>query len=184
MAARPHPVLAMSDPVIVDPHGAPPLTFEHWVEVDGTTPGIPLLGLERVWRGLLLRVEFPQHFQPGVQACSLQRHSAERWTRTLDYGTRTLHDSVQVDPLAHRIEIQVDVDAHPGRLQARMTMQIERPVPGQVGVRFTYAVSSPEHRPDSPLAGMVQQAWRQADDDTVFRLRQLAASGVLDGTPH
>jgi hypothetical protein len=155
------------------------LHFEHLVEVDGGQPEIPHIGALRLWQGLKLRVEFPQTFQPALDRCELQIVAEDELLRTLHFGQHQVRDHVRIDPSRQRIDIKVIAAAE--HMQAHMTMQVEQPDSGGLWVRFSYAVRSPDHSAESPLGGFVKDAWRQADEETVFRIRQLAATGVLDG---
>ena len=60
------------------------------------------------------------------------------------------------------------------------SMRIEAPAPEQLYLRFVYEAHSPDHQEGGPLSGAIKEAYRLADIDTVFRIRQLAVSGVLD----
>lgn len=172
----------MTAPIAPQQHADAPddvLRYEHLVEVDGAQEHIPQVGVEPLWRGLLLRVQFPQNFQPGLESCEVLALDDGELLRTLQFGSREVRDRVRIDAAARRIHSEVL--GLPSDQQAQLSMQVEHPPGGGLWVRFMYAVRSPDHRADAPLASFVKDAWRQADEETVFRIRQLALSGVLDG---
>ena len=48
------------------------MKFEHLVEInDLTTPDIPVITREQLWRGLILRAESPKLFVDYIDECSI-----------------------------------------------------------------------------------------------------------------
>lgn len=154
------------------------LHFEHLVEInDPGDPRVTPMSRSQLWRGLVIRAEFPKTFVPWLDAVEVQRIDADSLLRTLHFGAQTVREHVRFEPLdAVRYEtIEETCDT-----AFRLSMAIEEPEPGRLFVRFTYEAKSPTHRDADPHAGAIKEAYRLADIDTVFRIRQLADSGVLD----
>lgn len=151
------------------------MQFEHLVEINNPdAAGIEILTPAQLWRGLLLRMEYPQQFQPGVQDCSVTRLDTDEWLRVIDYGRAQIRDRVRLIP---EQAVEVEVLGSVG-LKARLRIQIEQPQ-DRLWLRFAYTVESPEHQEGTQYADYIRAAYRQADEETVFRIRQLAATGVL-----
>jgi len=154
-----------------------PLHFEHLVQInDAHDPRVTPLTRDQLWRGLVLRAEFPKTFVPWLDSCEVE-HAGEDLLRTLHFGPQVVHDRVTFDP---KRQVSFETFDNGGDRAFRMNMRIEEPSPGALFVRFTYDARSPEHSADDPHAGAIKEAYRLADIDTVFRIRQLADSGVLD----
>lgn len=154
-----------------------PLHFEHLVQInDARDPRVTPLSRDQLWRGLVLRAEFPKTFVPWLDDCEVE-HAGEDLLRTLRFGAQVVHDRVTFEP---KRQVSFETLAHDDDRAFRMNMRIEEPAPGALFVRFTYDARSPEHCDEDPHSGAIKEAYRLADIDTVFRIRQLADSGVLD----
>lgn len=143
---------------------------------DARDPRVTPLTRDQLWRGLVLRAEFPRTFVPWLDACEVE-HAGADLLRTLRFGAQIVHDRVVFD--AKELVSFETLDQGDDRA-FRMSMRIEEPAPGALFVRFTYDARSPEHSADDPHSGAIKEAYRLADIDTVFRIRQLADSGLLD----
>jgi len=155
---------------------AVPLRFEHLVQInDPRDPRVAPLTHEQLWRGLVLRAEFPGTFVPWLDGCEIEREGEHALVRTLTFGSQVVRERVRFDP-----QRSVDYEVLGGEAHYRLSMRIEERGDDELYVRFLYEAESPDHREGGPLAGAIKEAYRFADIDTVFRIRQLAASGVLD----
>lgn len=154
-----------------------PLRFEHLVQInDPRDERVESLSRPQLWRGLLLRAQTPQLFIPWLDSAEIESADDGSLTRTLRFGDYEVHDRVSfAAPAVHYEILDARTDSH-----FSLTMRIEEPSPEMLFVRFTYEAMSVDHHAQSPLGDMVKGAYRMADEDTVFRIRQLAASGVLD----
>jgi len=154
------------------------LHFEHLVQInDPDDPRVPPMRRDQLWRGLVMRAEFPGTFVPWLDDCSIE-HDGHDLLRTLRFGSQVVHDRVHFDG-----EDAVDyvvLDDDDAGSSFRMSMRIEQPTLDGLFVRFTYEAWSPDHHDSDPHADAVREAYRLADIDTVFRIRQLANSGLLD----
>ena len=172
-APRERPILATAE----HPGLAGALHFEHLVQInDPDDPRVAPMRREQLWRGLVMRAEYPASFVPWLDECSIEHVGADL-LRTLRFGSQIVHDRVHFDG-----EDAVDyvvLDDEEGT-SFRMSMRIEQPTLDGLFVRFTYEAWSPDHHDADPHADAVREAYRLADIDTVFRIRQLAASGLLD----
>ncbi len=155
-----------------------PLTLEHLVRInDRADPRIAPINRSQLWRGLELRAEFPRTFQTWIDRCVVTRQPDGSLRRELQFGERRICDRVLFEP-GQAIHVEV-VDGF-GDGHFLHTMRIEEPAPGELFLRFSYEALSAEHHADCEAADTLREAYRQTDLDTVFRLRQLAATGVLD----
>ena len=158
------------------PASPAPLRFEHLVQInDPHDPRVTPLTREQLWRGLVLRAEFPCTFVPWLDGCEIERESEHTLVRTLTFGNQIVRERVRFDP-----QRSVHYEVLGGEAHYRLSMRIEERGDDELYVRFLYEAESPDHREGGPLAGAIKEAYRFADTDTVFRIRQLAASGVLD----
>src|SRR5690606_3595850 len=97
--------------------------------------------------------------------------------RQLRFGSYLVKDRVQ---FRDRQSIHYEVEQPGSDASFSLTMRIEEPAPGELFVRFVYTARSEDHYARSPLAGLMKEAYRAADRDTIFRIRQFAAAGALD----
>jgi hypothetical protein len=155
-----------------------PLTLEHLVRInDSGDPRVTPIARAQLWRGLLLRAEFPRTFLPWMDACTVTHRPDGSLHRELRFGSRVIRDRV-VFETGEAVHVEVLDGAGEGRFL--QSMRIEEPVPGELFLRFSYEALSAEHHAGCDAADALREAYRQTDLDTVFRLRQLAATGVLD----
>jgi hypothetical protein len=155
-----------------------PLTLEHLVRInDSDDPRVEPISRTQLWRGLQIRAEFPRTFLPWMDACQVERKADGSLHRELRFGARIIHDRVLFE-IGQAVHVEVIDGVSGGRFLH--SMRIEEPVPGELFLRFTYEALSAEHHADCDEAETLREAYRQTDLDTVFRLRQLAATGVLD----
>ncbi|HRQ66563.1 MAG TPA: DUF1857 family protein [Xanthomonadaceae bacterium] len=155
-----------------------PLTLEHLVRInDSDDPRVVPISRAQLWRGLQIRAEYPRTFLPWMDACQIDRQADGSLRRELRFGSQIIRDRVLFE-IGHAVHIEVIDPDSEGRFLH--SMRIEEPAPGELFLRFTYEALSGQHHADCDEAGTVREAYRQTDIDTVFRLRQLAATGVLD----
>ena len=172
---RERPILASA----THPGLAGALRFEHLVQInDPDDTRIAPMRREQLWRGLMMRAEFPATFVPWLDECSIERDGYDL-LRTLRFGSQIVHDRVHFEG-EDAVDYTVLDDDGEGS-SFRMSMRIEQPTLDGLFVRFTYEAWSPDHHDGDPHANAVREAYRLADIDTVFRIRQLADSGLLDG---
>ena len=161
----------------VQPNLVGALHFEHLVQInDPADPRVAPLRRDQLWRGLVMRAEYPASFVPWLDDCSIERDGADL-LRTLRFGQQTVRDRVHFDG-EDAVDYVVLADDDAGS-SFRMSMRIEQPAVDALFVRFTYEAYSADHRDTGPHVGAVREAYRLADIDTIFRIRQLAESGVL-----
>lgn len=152
--------------------------FEHLVQInDPADPRVTPLRRDQLWRGLVLRAEFPASFVPWLDDCSIERDGGDL-LRTMHFGQQVVRDRVHFDG-EDAVDYVVITDEDTNA-SFRMSMRIEQPEPGALFVRFTYEAYSADHRDAGPHIGALREAYRLADIDTVFRIRQLAESGALE----
>jgi hypothetical protein len=160
------------------------LNFEHLIQInDPLNPLLDPLTREQVWQGLLLRVEKPQLFIAGLDACTILSREGDTIERELNYGAAKVRDRVTLTP-SERVRYEIAAtDAHVG---GTLTMTIEAPDELQLFLRFQYATTLPEPSgtDDRQTSEIVKSAYREADIDTVRLIRQFAHGGQLSGRLH
>ncbi len=159
------------------------MRFEHLVQInDPLQPLLPEVSRAQLWRGLVRRAEHPTEFVLGLSGATIDertdRGGVMQLARTLDFGSFTVHDQVRLT--ADSVCV-TDVEASAAYPASRLTIRIEEPAPGSLFLRFTYEA---EDRPqdnglDTLTRQLREQAYRSADIDTVWRIRDLAERGEL-----
>lgn len=156
------------------------MQYEHLIEVNDLLNPLTLaLTRDQLWRGLVLRAEQPAAFVLGLDECIVHERTDDTLHRELRFGQTVVLDRVTFE--AHqsvRYETAA-TDAHAG---GTLTMRIEEPNPTNYFVRFTYSTTLPEdaETTDTRYSEFVKSAYREADIDTVRRIRELAEQGALD----
>ncbi|MCI3203825.1 MULTISPECIES: SRPBCC family protein [Pandoraea] len=155
------------------------MQYEHLIEVNDLLNPLTLaLTRDQLWRGLVLRAEQPEAFVLGLDECVMHERTENTLNRELRFGETVVLDRVVFDAQqAVRYETAA-TDAHAG---GTLTMRIEEPNPTHYFVRFTYSTTLPEDAAtaDTRYSEFVKSAYREADIDTVRRIRELAEQGAL-----
>lgn len=155
-----------------------PLRFEHLVQInDFDNPMVVPLSRRQLWRGLVMRAQAPRFFIPWLDDIRLSQEEDGSLRRELRFGDYVVRDHVG---FVEEESVRYDVIETERVARFTLTMRIEEPVADALFVRFTYEAHSVDHHADSPLGDLVKEAYRQADRDTVFRIRQLAEIGALN----
>lgn len=155
-----------------------PLRFAHLVQInDPRNPMVEPMSRQQLWRALVLRAEAPQLFIPWLDDSDINETAAGTLERQLRFGDYEVRDRVLFDE-----EESVEYTVLESERHARfsLTMRIEEPAPGELFVRFLYDSHSADHHAESPLGDLIKAAYRQTDEETVFRIRQIVASGALE----
>jgi hypothetical protein len=154
------------------------LRFEHLVQInDPEDPRVRPMRRAELWRGLLLRAEDPRRFVYGLDAATVTYRGADFIERELDFGGRLIHDRVTFVRLEATHYAAAPGPASPA---GSLSIRIEEPTPGQLFLRFSYATQALGASGDEEYAEIVQQAYFQADLDTVSRLRELLEQSRLE----
>lgn len=148
------------------------MQYQHVLAVDADD-GSPALERATVWRGLMRRVEEPQLFIPGLQACRIVARSEQHLVRELDGGTFLIEDEVFLSPMQSlRFEARTQ-DGGRGSLCIEIIGDA-----GALALRFQYKnernASAGGDQDGAALPELVRQAWHAADMDTVRLIRELA----------
>ncbi len=156
------------------------MKFHHLIEInDPLNPLIDELSREQLWRGLVLRAEDPVPFVVGLDACRITARASAQIERELRFGELVILDTVRFE---HGRRVSYHTAAQAGTPAASLAMTIEEPAAGALFVRFEYDSG------DTGASDQMQDfydefrrdAYRQADIDTIKRIRQLADEGLLD----
>lgn len=157
------------------------MQFKHLVEInDPLNPLIEPLTREQLWRGLVLRAEDPVPFVVGLDQCTVVERFHGGLRRELRFGHVIVRDCVTFEPEAQRI--RYDTQAEPDMPAAHLTVTIEEPSEGALWVRFEYDSGSTALplSMDAVYDDFRRSAYKEADIDTISRIRQLAVEGRLD----
>lgn len=155
------------------------MQYEHLIEVnDLLNPLILALTREQLWQGLVLRAERPEMFVLGLDESIIQKREGNTLERELRFGQARILDRVIFTPM-HSVRYETAAtDDHAG---GSLTMSIEEPSEHRLFVRFTYSTTLSEVQADGDprYSEFVKSAYREADIDTVQRIRQLGEDSQL-----
>lgn len=149
--------------------------FEHLIEIND--PGNPMLeplSRAQLWQGLVLRAEQPELSVMGLDRCILHARGEGYLRRELHFGNLRIHDEVLFQ---HDTQVTYEISASEHFPSSRLTMKIEEPLQGRLFIRFTYSNDAPTQ--EDMVRQHVEQAYIQADQDTVAVIRELAKLGKL-----
>ncbi|GAB3628061.1 hypothetical protein PTE30175_02561 [Pandoraea terrae] len=155
------------------------MQYEHLIEVNDLLNPLTLaLTREQLWQGLVLRAEQPEMFVLGLDECIIHKRVGATLERELRFGQATILDRVVLTPLQSVRYETAATDEHAG---GTLTMTIEEPSEHRLFVRFTYSTTLSEvQTPGDPrYSEFVKSAYREADLDTVRRIRELGEGGRL-----
>lgn len=156
--------------------------FEHLVEINDLddTPDT-WMTQDQLWRGLVVRAQRPADFVLGLERLQVLDSGAGWMRREFYLGNLLIRDRVLFEePYSVRYETESS-EQHGGGL---LVMRIEQ-TPSQLFVRFTYDTSLDDTAKmetdagDAYFASYVKAAYREADVETVRKLRYLAKAGML-----
>jgi hypothetical protein len=151
--------------------------YEHLIEInDFANPLATVLTRAQLWAGLLLRVEAPQEFLPGVSACEIVARGDGWLTRRLDFGATAIEDRVT---LRAAESVHFEIAASPSHAGGSLTIAIEERGEQVLFLRFTYRTHDYAARDDASYEEYVKSAYRESDIDTVQRIHELAEQGLL-----
>lgn len=156
------------------------MKFSHLIQInDPADPGIQPLSREQLWQGLMIRAQNPAHFLIGLDECAILNRDGATIDRQLRFGNLTVRDRVIFEaPVQVRYEIEAAHDTPGGSL----IMRIEEPTSGMLFVRFEYELFVESNNANDYLNEFRKSAYVEADIDTIRMIRQLAASGLLEGS--
>lgn len=174
-------VLHCTKPVIA-PGNSFRMHYEHLVQInDSSDTRIEPLTRAQLWLGLVARAERPQYFLAGMDECRISERTANTLRRDMRFGTARVLDQVTYEA---PVQVRFDVEGTVQMPGATLAIRIEEPQPGQLFLRFTYALQVMADDAVGDIDEYRKSAYRGADIDTVRIIRQLAASGLLsEGEP-
>jgi hypothetical protein len=155
------------------------MKFSHLIEInDPLNPLIEPLTRDQLWRGLVLRAEYPKMFIGWLDACDILDRSGKSIDRELRYGDLTIRDRVTFSP---QLRVHYHVPAQKDIPESDLNMTIEEPQPGLLFMRFEYedSTSDAEGTPEAFYNEFRRSAYQASDIDTIRTIRQLAADGQL-----
>lgn len=158
------------------------MNFEHLIQINADDPAVPHLTREQLWEGLVLRAEQPQLFVIGLDRCVVRERTETKLERELHYGQATVCDRVTFTP---NEQVRYDIHAADGEIGGSLTMTIEERDDQQLFLRFEYRttlVVSDDSEDARQTQGIVKEAYRTADIDTVRLIREYA-QGRKDPDP-
>lgn len=159
------------------------MNFEHLIQInDASNPALPVLTRDQLWSGLVLRAEQPHLFVIGLDRCVVLDRSDNTLERELHFGQAVVRDHVA---FTLGESVRYDIHAADGEIGGSLTMKIEEPEAGQLFLHFEYrtTLSTDESTEDArQTLGIVKEAYRSADIDTVRLIREYA-QGRQDPDP-
>jgi hypothetical protein len=159
------------------------LNYEHLIQInDVANPNLPVLTRTQLWDGLVLRAEHPQLFVIGLDRCVMLGREGNTLDRELHFGQAVVRDHVT---FTTGESVRYDIRAADGEIGGSLTMKIEEPEAGNLFLRFEYrtTLSTDESTEDArQTVGIVKEAYRTADIDTVRLIREYA-QGRQDPDP-
>ncbi len=160
------------------------MKFEHLVQINDTgLTTLQPLSRAQLWEGLVARAYHPTDFVIGLESCEIIREVTLLETttlhRTLDFGAFKMQDTLMLLALQRTT---IAVDATPMFSASSMSIAIEEPAPGNLFLRFTYEWEENDASTALDLTTLEirKQAYKNADLDTVQRIREMAH----DSPPH
>lgn len=155
------------------------MKFEHLVQInDPLMPLLDPLTRSQVWRGLVRRAEDPVPFILGLDDCRILARGPDWLRRELHFGQVVLVDEVHFEPEQRIVYRSADDGPHAG---SSLVVTIEEPGPYVLFVRFAYeTLQAVKAFDDARYDDARRNAYREADIDTVRKIRQFAAQGQLD----
>lgn len=154
------------------------MNFEHLIQInDPENPLLAPLNRDQLWQGLLQRVEHPQPFLPGLEACTIVERQADQLLRELNFGAAVIRDRVT---LAHAHWVRFDILPSAAHAGGSLTISIEEPEPNFLFLRFAYqtTLASDPSSEERAYIDYVKSAYHQSDVDCVRIIRTLAAGGL------
>lgn len=156
------------------------MKFEHQLAVNpgpdtdepGPDKGV-VLDRDAVWAGLLMRVEDPVRFLPGLVCCEIVARSPGALRRRLVFGSVVVEDVVSIVP-HHSVSFRSLANAeHAG---GELVITLIDDVAAGPCLRFSYRTTLDETaNADGVMLGdYVRAAYAQSDADTVRIIRALA----------
>lgn len=151
------------------------MNFEHLIEInDPNNLLLEPLSRNQLWQGLVLRAEKPELSAVGLDACIILERRADYMHRELRFGAMRVYDEVFFEPMQ---AVRYEIMASEQFTACTLSMRIEEPYPGRLFIRFTYA--NVDNQNDEMVRDHLEQAYIQADIDTVGVIRELAKRGKL-----
>ena len=159
------------------PH-ATKMKFEHLVQInDSGLVSLQPLTRAQLWQGLVARAYQPSDFLIGLESCTIRSEETLAQTttlqRTLDFGAFKMQDTLILESFQRSTIVVAPTEMFSA---SRMSISIEEPVPGELFLRFTYEWEEDEAGTalDSTTTEIRKQAYKNADLDTVQRIREMA----------
>ena len=122
----------------------------------------------------MLRAETPELSVLALDACVMLERKIDYLRRELRFGHLRIQDEVFLTPMQ---EVRYEIMASELFPASTLTMRIEEPYPDRFFIRFIYGNVDDEN--DEMVKDHLQQAYIQADNDTVAVIRELAKLGKL-----
>ena len=151
------------------------MNFEHLIEInDPNNMLLEPLSRNQLWQGLILRAEKPELSAVGLDTCTVLERRPNYMHRELRFGTLRVYDEVFFEPMQ---TVRYEIMASEHFTASTLSMRIEEPHPGRFFIRFIYA--NIDDKSDKMVREHLEQAYIQADIDTVGVIRELAKMGKL-----
>lgn len=161
------------------------MRFEHLIEINSPKVAVQtvvsVFTREQLWRGLMARVQTPQRFPNGPEACDWQETAPGVFSRTLKFGQHAFKDEVHTVP---QQRMQFTPEPHGETAPIRLTISIEEPQPHQMVLRFVYVAMGEQTAEEVYYNDYRHNAWLHNDRDMVRSLREWLDNGEFASSSH
>lgn len=161
------------------------MRFEHLIEINSPNAVVrgmtPPFTRDKLWRGLMARVQTPQRFPNGPESCDCSEPEPGRYQRVQHFGQHVLHDEVRATP---GLRLVFTPQPHGEIAPIRLTITIEEPQAGQMVLRFVYEALAEQSAEEAYYNDFRHNAWLLHDRDMVRTLREWLDAGGLESLSH
>jgi hypothetical protein len=154
------------------------LQLEHLVAVNDPSNDL-VLTRAQLWKGLLIRAECPDIFMPHVDEVNILERSPAHLLRKMVIGAMHIQDRIHFQ---HEQHVRYDTEPSEQHGGGTLLMTIEEPETNMLFVRFHYQTPQDDQGEEEEFAKFLKAAWQQSDVDTIKKIRELAAEGLLSAT--
>jgi hypothetical protein len=147
---------------------------------DPTRPDLPVLNRSQVWQGLVMKAEDATRFVPIITYCKVIERFEGGFIREVNLRDGRMRERVTLTP-----EQRVRFEQLDGPLKGGMVdNSIDEAADGKLSLRFAFylpegaSMEGPGRPPGGP-GGDIKSVYRQALENTLATVRQLAKEGKL-----
>lgn len=148
---------------------------------DPTRPDLPVLNRSQVWQGLVMKAEDATRFVPIITYCKVIERFDGGFIREVNLRDGRMRERVTLTP-----EQRVRFEQLDGPLKGGVVDNfIDEAPDGKLSLRFVFylaegaSMEGPGGPPGGPPGGDIKSVYRQALENTLTTVRELAKEGKL-----